>query len=506
MSDLEFEAMVQEEIRKLRGSADMGAPPAMQSQPPPPRSFSAPPPTSTAPSVNWGDMLSQPSGASSSSALSYPQAYGAPPPPQQQPGAPSTSPVRPSLERYRYYMRGSSMAGIVSEAAPSAPAAQWSPQGLYPGRVYPGPPPPGPGAPAPSHGRSLSQGRGSSVAEEYVPGVGHRTFSLGKSSLPLPGDGGARGVGAQPTYRMGGTASGAAYPEHAQEPARQHYQQHQQHQQHQQQQQQQQFLPPQPAPHSHSQKLSYAAELTAQMEAKEARKRAAKEEETAYERAKLAEVPPLPGQGSYGIASRPSIRLLANQQQQQQQYQQQQRQQYQQPQQQQQQPQQQEIVSGVGAQPYDTSALSASARFYQPPAHHHQQQQQQQPTSSWGALGGQPYPPGAPSSPTRTMAANLDAEAVRAAVARGDAFTRYRHKTPEELSRLAAKHKVAMEQAGELERQILERAQAKGARAAEEKAREMAEEERLLRERAELARREGLDPAKAEAPVGGGGG
>lgn len=183
-----------------------------------------------------------------------------------------------------------------------------------------------------------------------------RRYSLGPSSMPLPGDGGAKGVGAQPTYRMAPVQPiGVDYGQ-PQQPYS-FVSQHGQHQQHQQQ-------PPrqQPAYHPASEpaynpsaipergrarsrlraidgidgddrglghgggdhheasaavalaaaerqaraaasKAAYAEELKQQMAEKEARKQQAKEEKMRYEQQKISEVPQLPGAAAAAWAS-----------------------------------------------------------------------------------------------------------------------------------------------------------------------------------------------------------
>ena len=97
-----FEAMVQEEIAKLRGGSSGGpyrAPePAPYNAPRAPPAGGQPPPAA------------------------YPS-YAAAPAPAPAPLQPhrATSPLRPSAARYQYYMRGSGMAEQLSGSAPPLP-------------------------------------------------------------------------------------------------------------------------------------------------------------------------------------------------------------------------------------------------------------------------------------------------------------------------------------------------------------------------------------------------
>ena len=199
---------------------------------------------------------------------------------------------------------------------------------------------------------------------------------------------------------------------------------------------------------SQAHKFVYAAELQRQMEGAAERKRRAKEEERAYEIAKMAEAPALPGQ--FARTSRPSIRLQ---------------------------------------QPGNGRAVSFGDS---------QQQQQQQDVAlltSSGALS-------SPTALTREMPANLDSDAMHEAVLRGDSFTRFRHKSPEELNRIASRQRAASEQAADLERQIGERRAKREMEAALHKAEEAAEERRLKRERAQLEGGSEVDAAGGSAAGG----
>jgi hypothetical protein len=242
-------------------------------------------------------------------------AYG-PPPSASSSYAPSaaptsTSPRATSLSRYQSQMRGDSMAGIVPGGggggggggdAASAPRA--SSYAAYP------PAPSRGGPPAARAALALAPG------EDYVPGIGPRKYNLGTSALPLPGDGGATGVGVSATYRTAfsggwdsGGGGGGGAPALAQKFNAEN------------------FAPANygggvggrevgsygsyEATRDQRRRVdpSYAADLNSQIAERQARRRAEKDAEVSRDRALLSEPSNLPA--GVRLSSRPSIRLAS---------------------------------------------------------------------------------------------------------------------------------------------------------------------------------------------------
>ena len=237
-------------------------------------------------------------------------AYG-PPPSSSSSYAPSaaptsTSPRATSLSRYHSQMRGESMAGIVpggagadfSSAPPTRSSASYA--------AYP--PAPTRGGPVARPDLVLAPG------EDYVPGIGPRKYNLGTSALPLPGDGGATGVGVSATYRTafsGGWDAGAGAGAGA---GAQKYNA-------------ENYPPPNfgggaggrevgayvsyEATRDQRRRVdpSYAADLNSQIADRQARRRAEKDAEVMRDRALLSEPSNLPA--GVRLSSRPSIRLAS---------------------------------------------------------------------------------------------------------------------------------------------------------------------------------------------------
>ena len=161
---------------------------------------------------------------------------------------------------------------------------------------------------------------------EYAPGIGPRSYSLGRSSLPLPGEGGARGVGVNATYRSAAPLSAytatSSSSSAAAERDRERYgngntysdmpaSSSSSSMQYQQNNNNNNYQTSAFSSNSHNSN-TYAAELAAQIAETDARKRAARVEQATYERSKLNEQAQLPGYNVMHRLSRPSIRLAGS--------------------------------------------------------------------------------------------------------------------------------------------------------------------------------------------------